>query len=175
MPPRSASTDKVSQFLCLFAVPAMPRHRLPVSGCPARYVAGPCCNPSPFFSAPSGFFQRVEPLLVEAFLPDTAIERLDEGIVGRRTRTTERQFDALSVRPCVEGLGGELRTSVDLDHLGQAGARCCPLQDRHNPRSRERAIDLNGGTLTTHGIHYREESETLPAGQAFAHAHPSSI
>jgi hypothetical protein len=58
---------------------------------------------------------------------------------------------------------------MTLDDLGQAVARCCPLEDSHNAVPGERAIDLNGRTLTAHVIHYREEPKALPVGEAVAH------
>jgi hypothetical protein len=130
--------------------------------------------PPPFFSAVSGFFQRVEPLLIEAFLPHPSIKRLEKGMIGRRARATEREFDPMVMRPRVTCLRRIFWASVHLQDLWQALARCCPLQDRHHPLSGERAIDFNGRTLTTPVIHYPEAPKALPVRQAVAHARPCS-
>jgi hypothetical protein len=91
-------------------------------------------------------------LLVQAFLPDAPVEGLDVGIIGGRARPTEGELDATPVRPGVKGLGGELGPIVDLQDLREPTLGGKTLQDGDDTRSGERAIDLNGGTLTTPGI-----------------------
>jgi hypothetical protein len=93
--------------------------------------------PPPFFSAVSGFFQRVEPLLVEAFFPQASVERLDKGMIRRRARATESQFDAAAMCPGLERLRRELRTVVNLEDLGEAMLDGEPLEDSHHLLSRE--------------------------------------
>jgi hypothetical protein len=129
---------------------------------PDRVVISP-----PFFSALSGFFQREEPVLVEALLPHPSMECLDERIVGGRGDWTPTS--PVSVRPGIERLGGDLGTVVDLQDLRQSSQGRQPLQDRHDTVSSERAINLERWALTTHDIHSRYEPEALSVRQAVAH------
>jgi len=41
---------------------------------------------SPGFDLFSGIFERHEPVGVEALIPETSIERFDEGVIGRFSR-----------------------------------------------------------------------------------------
>ena len=49
-----------------------------------------------------GVVQRQEPVCVQAFITQTAVEAFDEGIVGRLARPAEVQRDAVDVGPMVE-------------------------------------------------------------------------
>jgi hypothetical protein len=55
----------------------------------------------------------------------------------------------MPVRPGVKRFGRELGAMVDLQDLWQPTLGRNALQDGHDPLSGERAVDLNGGTLTT--------------------------
>jgi hypothetical protein len=62
--------------------------------------------------------QRQEPVRVEAFVAQTAVERLYKGVVGRLAEPAEVERDAVLVGPAVERLGGELWPIIDPDRLG---------------------------------------------------------
>src|SRR5689334_3276017 len=105
-------------------------------------------------------------MLIQAFLSQPPIKGLDRGMVGRRAKSTECQLDAAAVRPFVERLRDELRAIVDLQDLRKRMGLRQALQNRHYSPARQRRIDLNGGTLTTHVIHYRYGTKTPPIIQA---------
>ncbi len=54
---------------------------------------------TPKFDLRSGVVKIQEPMLVEAFQTDAGIEAFDEGIVGRLSRATEVQYDAIRIGP----------------------------------------------------------------------------
>ena len=58
-----------------------------------------------------------EPVRVQALRPEPAVERFDEGIVGRLAGSGEVQRDAATVSPEVEIAGNELRSLIDADGL----------------------------------------------------------
>ena len=80
--------------------------------------------PSPGRNADSGFGQRTEPVLVEAFIPELAVDRLDEGILRGLARLNQLQFDVALIGPLIERLAGELGTLVGADRLRVAPKVC---------------------------------------------------
>src|SRR5262249_29377989 len=77
-------------------------------------------------------------------------------------------------RPDVDGWGGELRTVSDLEDLRQPALGRNTLQDGDDSVSGQRPIDLDGRTLTTPVLDYREKPKAVPVRQAVAHARPCS-
>jgi hypothetical protein len=61
--------------------------------------------------------QAQEPVLVQAFLPDTPVEGLDKRIVGRLSRSAEVEGHLVEVRPSVKRLRDKLRAIVYSDRL----------------------------------------------------------
>ena len=53
----------------------------------------------PFFQGGSGFVDREKPLLIEAFLPQPAVEGFDKGIIGGGAGSAENQLHAALVCP----------------------------------------------------------------------------
>ena len=66
------------------------------------------------------FVEAQEPVGIQAFGSELAVERLDEGIVSRFAWPTEVECHAFHVRPQIELLAHELGTVVDADRLGIA-------------------------------------------------------
>jgi hypothetical protein len=64
--------------------------------------------PPPSFDLIPGVIQAEEPVLVEAFLPESAVEGLDIGVVGRLARTGKVQSDLIPIGP---EIGKQLRFS----------------------------------------------------------------
>ena len=125
---------------------------------PLRVVLDP-----PRFDRLPHLLQRRDPVLIQALVPQPTIERLGNGIVRRFAGARERQLQPVALGPGIEGLGNELRAVVDSDPLGASTGSPAPFQHRHHPLAGHRAPDLDGGA---HGIDYRQESESLPVGQA---------
>ncbi len=66
--------------------------------------------------------QRREPVYIQAFVAEAAVEGLDEGVVRRLTRPGELQPHVVAVRPGVQRLGNELRAIVDRERRGRCPA-----------------------------------------------------
>src|SRR3546814_4500834 len=81
-------------------------------------------------------FRRIgkvqEPMGVQAFRPQPAVERLDERVVGRLAGAREVEDDAALISPEIEIAGDELRALLHTDRLGIAGL----------PRSEEHTSEL---------------------------------
>ena len=60
----------------------------------------------------AGISQAVEDLLVQAFIPQAAVEGLDEAILLRLARVDVVPFDTVLVGPFQDGLAGELGSVV---------------------------------------------------------------
>src|SRR3546814_16012464 len=77
-------------------------------------------------------FRRIgkvqEPMGVQAFRPQPAVERLDERVVGRLAGAREVEDDAALIIPEIEIAGDELRALLHTDSLGLAGLPAHPVQ-----------------------------------------------
>lgn len=67
-----------------------------------------------------GVGQRQEPVLVDAFRANLAVEGFDEAIVGRLSRPREVECDTVRISPKVECLTDELWPVVDANGLRHA-------------------------------------------------------
>ncbi len=65
--------------------------------------------PSPALYFVSGVLQRHEPVHVQAFVPEAAVERFDVRIVRRCAGAGVIELDFVEVRPGVQRPGDELR------------------------------------------------------------------
>ena len=73
--------------------------------------------PPPGRDADSRFGQRTEPVLIEAFVPELTVERLDEGILRGLTKLNQLQLDVALIGPLIECLAGELGPLVGADRF----------------------------------------------------------
>jgi hypothetical protein len=90
------------------------------------------------FSTPSlqlfgCIFKAHEPVRVQALRPEPAIERLDEGVVGRFARTREVLYHVVGIGPKVHILGDELAALVNTDGGWVAGALAYLFKRRDLP------------------------------------------
>ena len=95
---------------------------------PLRVVFDP-----PGFDDPPDLRHRDEPVLVQALVPEPAIEALDVGVLVRLAWPDERQLHAGFVSPAVEHLAVELRTMIHRDGSEQPADVSQPLQHRFHP------------------------------------------
>jgi len=65
------------------------------------------------------FSQRPEPVLVQALVPELAVEALDIRVLRRFTSLDEPQLDASLIRPLVQCPAGKLRSLVGPDDFRQ--------------------------------------------------------
>src|ERR1700709_2422728 len=73
-----------------------------------------------------------EPVRVQAFASELAVEGFDEAVVGRLARAREVQDAALLVCPDIEIAGDELRSLIDTDGLGIADGPADAPQGQHD-------------------------------------------
>jgi len=91
----------------------------------------------PSFDRLSSLDQVLEPVLVEAFLPQPTIERLDERIIGGLARTTEIERHLIEVSPPIERLRDKLRAVIDANRLWLATLGLELLKNSDDVVSRE--------------------------------------
>src|SRR5450432_856900 len=68
----------------------------------------------------TGLVEADEPICIQTFGAEFAVEGFDEGIVGRFARPAEVERHALHVSPEIEVLADKLRTVIDADRPGTA-------------------------------------------------------
>ena len=71
----------------------------------------------PSFDDPAGLGERGEHMLVQALIPQLAIEALHEAVLLRLARRDVVPLDAIPLRPLEHGVAGKLRAVVGDDHL----------------------------------------------------------
>src|SRR5690606_8073008 len=80
-----------------------------------------------------GMAHRHEPMLVQAFISELAVEALDITILLRFAGLNEAQLQPHSVSPFIQRLADEFRAVINRDAFGQATALCQPLQYIDDP------------------------------------------
>ena len=65
----------------------------------------------------TGLSQGFQPVLVEAFVPELAIEAFDIGVLGGFARLDQDVLNASCLHPCHEGSASELGSVVGSDGL----------------------------------------------------------
>lgn len=71
----------------------------------------------------TGLRDGTKPVLVQVVLPQPAIKRLDEGIIGGFARPTKLQLDPVLVGLRVQHFGNKLRSIIHRNALRQAVRR----------------------------------------------------
>ena len=84
----------------------------------------------------AGLRQGFEPVLVEAFIPELAVEAFNVGVLGWLARLNQDVLDASCLHPCHEGPACELRSVVGPDGLWIAPEACSSLKDSGDVRAR---------------------------------------
>lgn len=91
----------------------------------------------------SGVLQRQEPVRVQALVPQAAVERLHESVVGRLTRPAEVERDAVLIGPAVERLRDELRPIVHPDGSGRTADRRDPRHHLNHLLTLDALVDID--------------------------------
>src|SRR5215207_4980404 len=91
--------------------------------------------------------ERAEPVLIQALVPQPAVEGLDEGIVHGFPGTAELDLHAVLMRPRVECLAPELGAVVHGDALWPPARDVQPLEDGHDARTARAHIDFDHRAL----------------------------
>src|SRR3989344_2697419 len=116
---------------------ALPRGSVPVDGVGPDVVV----VDAPALDDGAGFGQEGEDLLVQALVPQPAVEALDEAVLLRPARRDVVPGDASAVGPSEDRATGHLGPIVADDHGGTAatGDEACPApRPSAGPRSRGR-------------------------------------
>lgn len=82
--------------------------------------------PPPNLDLGSGVLKRQEPMAVQTFVPQAAVERYQKSIVRRLARPTEVERHAVLVHPAVKRLRDELKSVVYPDALGRSSRHSDP-------------------------------------------------
>src|SRR5262249_55163766 len=64
--------------------------------------------------------ETTEPMQIQAFITELAVEALDVGVLRRLAGCDEIEGNAMRIRPGVQRLAGKLRPIVNGDPLGRA-------------------------------------------------------
>ena len=91
----------------------------------------------PGFDQLFGFFQIAEPVLVQAFVPQPAVEALDVRVLDRLAGLNEVQLHSLAVGPGIQGGTGELRAVIDRNCFGKPAELGQPIQHLGYPKARQ--------------------------------------
>ncbi len=113
----------------------------------------------PVFDLLPGFLERQEPMGVEALVAETAVEGLDERVVGRLARPREIQCDLLLVGPAIHRQRREFRPVVRLDTGWKATLRPKTLRDANRILRSNLRRDFDRQTLLGEVVDDGERSE----------------
>jgi len=123
----------------------------------AKSAVGPffVVIPSPSFNLGPGIIQAQEPVLIEAFLPEPAVEGLDISVVRRLPRSGKVQSDVIPVSPKIDVLRDEFRAIINPDRPRSPVILHDPLQDLDYLAAPDPLAHMNGQAFTGMIVHYR--------------------
>lgn len=123
----------------------------------------------PAFDLLAGIVERQEPVGVQALVPETAVERFDEGVVGRLAWPRIVERDPVVIGPAIQGQRNEFAAVVRLDPLRQAALMLQTLHDRDDILTLELLVNLDGQALLGEIIHDRQRPEAAADEQGIGH------
>jgi len=107
-----------------------------------------------------------EPVFVQAFVSELAVEALHETIIDRLAGADELQPDSVLIRPSIHGVADELGAVIDHDVFRQTMNSRYSRQNLDNPLTTDRGVGLNPETLFRIGVNDRQQSEPSPGMQS---------
>lgn len=109
-----------------------------------------------------------EPVVVQAFVPETPVEAFDVGVLGWLPRRNGFESHTMSTSPLIERPAGEFRPLVGSDGLGFAAKAGGLIQDVGDIQSRSAEIgDAIDGFLGE-VIYVRQDTDGPPGFQCIA-------
>ena len=131
----------------------------------------------PFLDDGPGVRDAVEPVLVEAFVAQLAVEALHVAVLLRLARLDEGVLHAVHVAPTIQGQTRELGPVVGVDPPGPASEIDKVVEDPGYAMAGYRAVDLDPKAFLGVVVHDREHphSEALPCGVVHEVQAPSLI
>lgn len=121
--------------------------------------------PPPGRDADSRFGQRTEPVLIEAFVPELTVERLDEGILRGLTRLNQLQLDVALIGPLIECLAGELGPLVGADRFRVAAKPRHLVQRPCDAKAADTVLHQDADRLLGEVIDHRQAFDPPPGAQ----------
>src|SRR3954447_16532706 len=106
-----------------------------------------------------------EPMCVQAFVSELAVEGFDEAVVRGLARPREVEHHTLLVSPDVEIAGDELRSLVDADILGIADVFADALQSQYDILAAITEARIDGGSEATEGVDDRKHADLAAGGE----------
>ena len=116
----------------------------------------------------AGLSQRREPVLVEALVPELAVEALDVAVLHGSARLDQQVLDAVLLRPCDEGPAGELRTVVGAHRPRVAAEPRSLIQHAHDVGAADAMVDRDVDALVGKVVGDRQALQAAPVGQRVA-------
>ena len=102
-----------------------------------------------------GVFHRQEPVDVQAFVPERAVERLDRCVIHRFTGSREVQRDPVFIGPLSQSSGDKFGAVVALDAVRGTPVLDQPLNNPGDIRASQALARLDRQTLPAIIIDYR--------------------
>ena len=113
----------------------------------------------PFFDDPSGLWQADEEMLVETLVTQSAIEALDEAILGRLAGCDVVPFHAPFFLPGQDSACGELGAVVADHHAGCASHLQHLIQFTGHPDAGERGVHDQRHAFPAEVVHHGQHPE----------------
>ena len=117
--------------------------------------------PAPILQLFPGIFKAHEPVSVQTFRPQLAVERFDKRIVRGFSWATEIECDAVGVGPKIQIARDELRSLVDTDGAGIANLGTDPFQRLDDILSPIAELRINGGRELREYIDHRQNPDLI--------------
>lgn len=111
---------------------------------------------SPAFDLAASVLKRQEPVRIEAFVAEAAVERLDERIVGRFSGAREVHHDTVLVSPSIQQNGCELAAIVGLKACRCATLPAQLLNHRNDVVAAQLLVHANRQALTREVVDDRQ-------------------
>jgi len=106
-----------------------------------------------------------EQRLIQEFVAQPAVERLDEGVLDRFSRRDVVSPDPGLVGPAQDRVAGELGAVGADDHPRLAARRDQPIELGRHPQTRERGVGDQGVVLAGAIVDDRQDAEAAPVGE----------
>lgn len=113
----------------------------------------------------AGLGQGFEPVLIEAFIPELAVEALDVGVLSWLAWLNQDVLYASCLHPGHEGSACELWAVVAPDGLWVAPESCSPLEDASDVCPRHGKVHSDVDALMGEVIGDRQAFDAAPVGQ----------
>jgi hypothetical protein len=113
--------------------------------------------------------QRPEPLLVEAFVAEFAVEALDISVLRRAARFIQQVLDAMVRRPRHKGPAGEFRPLIRADRFRVALMQRRSIQQARHVFTAHAVIDGKLHAFAAEIVDYRQTFDAPPVRESVHH------